>query len=401
MSKKTIWIWRTGFQVCGIILAALSLFNEQPWIMTVFFAASFVLGPIFCGWICPFGAFQDAMAAVARKVGVKRKKVPKRLHYLLMLLRYILLGLILWVSADFVFKLMMYDPRANLLNYMSGYPLPLAAIVVILVFLLISGFLYERPFCSYFCVEGAKHGIFSALRPITIVKNSETCINCGACNSVCPMNVDVENYGQVRSLQCIDCLSCVAACPIKGTLKLTLMPRKGTMSQVIIILVSLGALSGLAFFVHSSNSPENSPPIVASISSEDAPSEPKQSEPIEVENAAEYGNAAGIKDGVYEGTGEGFRGPMTVAVTVEGQLITKVEVTKTTDDKQWFDRANAGVIPLIVEKQAADVDGVTGATYSSLGIKRAVADALTKAGGTKVDTISEPVGGGVRRRGGR
>lgn len=383
----------------GIVLAAWSLFNKQPWIMTLFFAASFVLGPIFCGWICPFGAFQDAMAAVARKAGIKRKKVPRPVHYLLLSLRYILLGLILWVSADFVFELMMYDARVNLLNYMSGYTLPLGAIVVILVFLLISGFLYERPFCSYFCVEGAKHGIFSALRPFTIVKHSETCINCGACNRVCPMNVDVQHHGQVRSLQCIDCLSCVAACPKKGTLKLTLMPRKGTMSQIIIILVSLGALSGLAFFVHSNNSSESSPPIVTSISSEEAPSE--QTETIEVENPVEYGNAAGIKDGVYEGTGDAFRGPMTVAVTVEGQLITKVEVTKTTDDRQWFDRAHAGVIPLIVEKQAADVDVVTGATYSSLGIKRAVADALTKAGGTNVDTISEPVGGGGRRRGGR
>lgn len=398
-SKKSIWIWRLGFQAFGIILAALCLFNEQPWIMTVFFCISFILGPMFCGWICPFGAFQDAMAAAARKVGVKRRKVPKPVHYVLMLLRYILLGLVLWVAADFVFKLMMYDPRVNLLNYMSGYSLPLSAIAVIFVFLLISGFLYERPFCSYFCVEGAKHGIFSALRPVTIVKNPETCISCNACNRVCPMNIDVANHGQVRSLQCIDCLSCVAACPKKNTLKLTLMPRKGTMSQIIVILASLGALSGLAFFVHSSNSPENSAPIAVSTPAEVSPS--GETETVEGADVAQFGNAAGIKDGVYEGTGEGFRGPMTVAVTVEGQLITKVEVTENRDDKQWFDRATAGVIPLIVENQAADVDVVTGATYSSLGIKRAVADALIKAGGTKVDTISEPVGGGGGRRGGR
>ncbi|MBN2685165.1 MAG: 4Fe-4S binding protein, partial [Pontiellaceae bacterium] len=271
-SKKSIWIWRTGFQVCGIILAALCLFNEQPWIMTFFLGASFILGPIFCGWICPFGAFQDAMAAAARKAGVKRRKVPKRVHYVLMFLRYILLGLILWVTADFVFKLLIYDPRANLLNYMSGYSLPFSAIVVILMFLLISGFLYERPFCSYFCVEGAKHGIFSALRPVTIVKNPETCISCNACNRVCPMNIDVANYGQVRSLQCVSCLSCVAACPKKNTLKLTLMPRKGTMSQFIVLLASLGALSGLAFFVHSSNSVESSAPIVVSTPAEVASS---------------------------------------------------------------------------------------------------------------------------------
>jgi uncharacterized protein with FMN-binding domain len=125
-------------------------------------------------------------------------------------------------------------------------------------------------------------------------------------------------------------------------------------------------------------------------------------ETIESEDVAQYGNVAGIEDGVYEGTGAGFRGAMTVAVTVKGQLITKVEVTDTRDDKQWFDRAFDGVAPLVVEKQSADVDVVTGATYSSLGIKRAVADALTKVGGTKVDTISDPArGGGGRRRGGR
>ena len=85
---------------------------------------------------------------------------------------------------------------------------------------------------------------------------------------------------------------------------------------------------------------------------------------------------ATFDDGVYTGTGTGYRGDTTVQVTVEGGKITNIEVLSYRDDRSFFERAKS-VIQSILTKQSTEVDTVSGATYSSHGIIAAVADALS------------------------
>lgn len=85
-------------------------------------------------------------------------------------------------------------------------------------------------------------------------------------------------------------------------------------------------------------------------------------------------------DGVYEGSGTGFRRGVTkVSVTVEGGNITDIEVVSYGDDAPYFKRAYSTVVSEILSSQSTDVDAVSGATYSSRGIMNAVADALSSA----------------------
>ena len=93
----------------------------------------------------------------------------------------------------------------------------------------------------------------------------------------------------------------------------------------------------------------------------------------ETEKAASNGKYA---DGVYTGTGTGFRGETKVTVTVENGEITDITVDSYNDDQQFFSRAQSGVIAAILQAQDTDVDAVSGATFSSNGIKEAVANAL-------------------------
>ena len=86
--------------------------------------------------------------------------------------------------------------------------------------------------------------------------------------------------------------------------------------------------------------------------------------------------AGQFADGVYTGTGNGFRGATNVTVTVENGEITDITVNSYSDDDQFFSRAESGVISSIIKSQSTDVDAVSGATFSSNGIKEAVADAL-------------------------
>lgn len=86
------------------------------------------------------------------------------------------------------------------------------------------------------------------------------------------------------------------------------------------------------------------------------------------------------KDGIYEGSGQGFRrGITTVSVTIKNDVITNVEVVSNGDTPQFFDRASTTVISDILNSQSTNVDVVSGATYSSMGIMNAVEEALNSA----------------------
>ena len=108
----------------------------------------------------------------------------------------------------------------------------------------------------------------------------------------------------------------------------------------------------------------------------------------ETENAAENTQTATgsfeLADGVYKGSATGFSGPVTVAVTIMDKKITSIDILSSTDDEAFFNRAK-GVIDRIISSQSFDVDVVSGATYSSNGIIKAVKNALT---GEKDKTVT-------------
>ncbi len=100
----------------------------------------------------------------------------------------------------------------------------------------------------------------------------------------------------------------------------------------------------------------------------------------ETENATEDTQTAtglfDLADGVYKGSATGYRGSVTVAVTILDKKIVSIDILSASDDEAFFNRAK-GVIDRIISSQSLDVDVVSGATYSSNGIIGAVKNALT------------------------
>ncbi len=89
------------------------------------------------------------------------------------------------------------------------------------------------------------------------------------------------------------------------------------------------------------------------------------------------GQVFDLPDGIYEGTGTGFAGKITVAVEIKDKKIVAITILNVeADDAAFFNRAK-GVIDRIIQSQNLDVDVVSGATYSSRGIISAVKNALT------------------------
>lgn len=104
----------------------------------------------------------------------------------------------------------------------------------------------------------------------------------------------------------------------------------------------------------------------------------KLSAQIQSEEAG--GDTAGsYKDGSYEGTATGFGGYITVKVTVDGGKITAVDIVSAEKEDGAYLTMAEDIIPKIIDAQTSEVDTISGATFSSTGIKNATAQALESA----------------------
>ncbi|MCC8150296.1 MAG: FMN-binding protein [Lachnospiraceae bacterium] len=85
-------------------------------------------------------------------------------------------------------------------------------------------------------------------------------------------------------------------------------------------------------------------------------------------------------DGVYQGTADGFGGDITVEVTVEDGRIAEIAIVSVENEDGAYLTMAEDIIDDILEAQSAEVDTISGATFSSTGIRDAVAEALASAG---------------------
>ena len=86
-----------------------------------------------------------------------------------------------------------------------------------------------------------------------------------------------------------------------------------------------------------------------------------------------------LHDGVYTGVGEGYGGEIVLRLTVENGCIVSVEVTEADDETPAYYNRAAALLPLMIERQSAELDAVSGATFSSRGILEAAQSALEQA----------------------
>ncbi len=94
---------------------------------------------------------------------------------------------------------------------------------------------------------------------------------------------------------------------------------------------------------------------------------------------------------VLTGTADGFGGEVKVAVTVEDGKIVSVEATGEKETEGIGSVALAELPAKIVEAGGVDVDGVSGATYTSKAVLSAVASALGQEAGMQADAAPETI----------
>lgn len=108
-------------------------------------------------------------------------------------------------------------------------------------------------------------------------------------------------------------------------------------------------------------------------------------------------------DGTYTGAADAYGPDLTVEVTILNNLITNVAVVSHNEVNERFWSLPIEILPgEIVSAQSIDIDSISGATYTSVGIKNAVLDALNQAvtAGELPEPEEIPTGFFGRKRGG-
>ena len=94
---------------------------------------------------------------------------------------------------------------------------------------------------------------------------------------------------------------------------------------------------------------------------------------------SENGGSTNYKAGTYTGEADGFGGTIQVEVKIEKSKIAEINVISAEKEDGAYLSMAKDMIPKILDAQSADIDTISGATFSSTGIKNASEQALEKA----------------------
>lgn len=245
---KKLGIIRIALQILFIILTIAGIkLTPMGTSKFITFGLIFVFGAFYCSWVCAFGSIQEYIRKFGKKYINKTLIIPPNINRILLYFRYIPIFLmLLYITRVFDKITELTDGRKTFLSLISGKTISITLILIMISFLILSLFI-DRPFCKYFCQEGARYGIFGMSRLVMLARDKETCINCGLCTKNCQMGLEVANKKRVNEPHCISCGDCLQACPKEGALKLKFRSFK---DPINIVLFLIGSYMGYKMITH-------------------------------------------------------------------------------------------------------------------------------------------------------
>ncbi|WP_138160357.1 4Fe-4S binding protein [Peptoniphilus catoniae] len=199
-------------------------FSFSYYISGILIFLSLLVARLICGFICPFGFFQDLVYKIPfKKYSTKKLKPLRYIKYLIMI--FLVWGLVAITANKSGISIPYFCKYVCPQGILEGaLPLSLAnpsiksalgklfyfkfSILALTIFLSI---IFYRPFCKWICPLGAFYSLFNKISLYQIHFDKEKCIACGKCLRACKMDVNVIK--DQAHPECIRCNDCVRACP--------------------------------------------------------------------------------------------------------------------------------------------------------------------------------------------
>ena len=178
-----------------------------------------------CGWLCPFGWFQD----LVHRLPSPKLRLPawtQWLKYVVLVVFVIALPLLVvdkyggsepffcklicpagTMQGGFLLPIFHSDLRAQLGRLFAWKTL------VFLVFLIAMVF-YRRPFCNTACPLGAFLGPFNRISLWKLDVDNDKCVHRGLCTKACIAGLNAPKA--ICSADCVRCLECMRVCPTQA-----------------------------------------------------------------------------------------------------------------------------------------------------------------------------------------
>ena len=183
-----------------------------------------LLGRVICGFLCPFGWFQELLHKIpTKKFSTKKLKPLTYLKYVVLLVMVVLLPVLvtnqLGMGDPFFCKYLcpqgVLEGAIPLSLANSGIRSALGSLFtwkfIVLLMVIVLSIVFYRPFCKWLCPLGAFYALLNKVSLFQMQVDQSKCVSCGKCAKVCKMDVDVTK--SPNHTECIRCGMCIRACP--------------------------------------------------------------------------------------------------------------------------------------------------------------------------------------------
>ncbi|RJF88497.1 4Fe-4S binding protein [Oleomonas cavernae] len=163
----------------------------------------------FCGWLCPFGAMQELLAEIPRRLRLRQWRVPPGLDRRLRGLKYLVLLaflaiVVLWPAAAEVAAEVEPFKTAITVVFLREWPAVAWAVVLLAVNLVV-----YKGFCRYLCPLGAFVAILGLARRFDWIARRVECGSpCRLCERRCRYGA-ISASGRIDYVECFQCMDCV------------------------------------------------------------------------------------------------------------------------------------------------------------------------------------------------
>ncbi|GAA0181465.1 4Fe-4S binding protein [Clostridium sediminicola] len=197
-------------------------FNISFYVSGMILLFATILGRFTCGWLCPFGLFQELIY----KIPSPKKIINKHFKYIkygVLLIFVIILPIFLHNSVGIGNPTFCkYICPAGTLE--GGIPLLILnkalrssigilffSKFTILMIVIILSIIYHRFFCKVLCPLGAIYSLFNKYSFYQLTIDENKCIHCNKCINICKMEVNIVQNPCDK--ECIRCGDCITICP--------------------------------------------------------------------------------------------------------------------------------------------------------------------------------------------